>query len=76
MSSLSGDPAQEEVKMACKCQDCGTLYRVDILVPDDLWEKIRPDKERDPEAGLLCGPCIMRRIEEREEYGAFSLFHN
>ena len=48
--------------MSCKCDRCERQYRVDLVVPDDIWEKIKPDWK--PEgAGLLCGSCIMDKIE-------------
>jgi hypothetical protein len=55
--------------MACTCQNCGEPYKVDLLIPDQLWDRIRPDG-KDAGAGLLCGPCIMRRVEDIDEYGA------
>jgi len=53
--------------MSCKCQNCGKYYKVDLVVPDELWNKIKPDGK--PEgSGLLCGSCIMARIEELSDY--------
>lgn len=58
--------------MSCKCQGCGTNYKVDILVVDSLWEKIKPQGK--PEgAGLLCGKCIFERIESLDEYDYYFL---
>lgn len=55
--------------MSCKCQACGVQYKVDLVVPDQVWERIKPSgKAKD--AGLLCGRCIMDRIEDFGEYGA------
>jgi len=48
--------------VSCKCQNCGRQYKVDLLIPDNIWEKIRP-LDKPPEAGLLCGSCIMSHIE-------------
>lgn len=53
--------------MSCKCQNCGRQYKVDLNIPDDLWEKIKP-KEKPKGSGLLCGMCIMEKIEELDEY--------
>ena len=48
--------------MSCKCQGCGDQYNYDLIVPDDLWEIIKPPNK--PEgAGLLCGICIAKRLE-------------
>ena len=55
--------------MSCKCQQCGLKYKVDLNIPDWLWEKITP-KPQTPSAGLLCGSCIMKNIEVFDEYGA------
>ena len=58
--------------MSCKCQCCGRQYVVDILVPDGLWEKIKPEGKLEG-AGLLCGVCIMDRLEEISTYDAWQL---
>lgn len=56
----------------CLCQGCGQRYRVDVLVPDELWERIRPTGK--PEgAGLLCGRCIFGRIEQLGQFSALHL---
>lgn len=59
--------------MSCKCHRCGRQYRVDVVIPNDIWERIRPDKTRPDYAGMLCGQCIMELIEELGEYSAFRL---
>jgi len=43
---------------------------VDLLVSDAMWRTLFPDKG---EAGLICGACIMDRMEYQGEYGAFQL---
>ena len=48
------------------CQSCGFKYKVDLLIPDRLWQLIKPENENSKE-GLLCGSCIMKRIEEIED---------
>jgi hypothetical protein len=46
----------EEGPNDCLCHDCGKAYEFDMLVPDDVWEQIKPGK---PEgSGLLCPTCI------------------
>ena len=56
----------------CRCQKYGKKYKVDLNVPDELWEKIKPEGK--PEgAGLLCGSCIMERIESISDYSAWDL---
>ena len=58
--------------MSCKCQTCGAQYRVDLLIPDDIWERIKPLSKPDG-AGLLCGSCIMERLEQEGAYGALQV---
>lgn len=55
--------------MSCICQQCKKDYKVDLYVPDVLWEEIKP-KEKPEGSGLLCGSCIMKRIEQLNNYGA------
>lgn len=45
------------------CDDCGRAYGdefgfPDMLVPDDVWETIAPERDG---RGLLCPSCIVRR---------------
>ncbi len=54
--------------MGCKCQLCGKRYRVDLIVPDIIWEKIKPDGKASG-SGLLCGSCMLSRIEGFGRYG-------
>ena len=56
--------------MACKCQRCGTPYKVGFLVPHPIWELIKP-AGKPPGAGLLCGPCITKAIESFDEFDVF-----
>jgi len=58
--------------MSCKCQGCGKQYRIDLYVPDELWELIKPIGKENG-AGLLCGSCIMERLEEIGKYDAYDL---
>jgi len=51
--------------MACTCQICGRKYKVDLNIPDELWKRIKM-----PGINLLCGSCIMSRIEALGEYDA------
>lgn len=53
--------------MSCKCQNCGNKFKVDLNIPDDLWEKIK-SLNKLKGAGLLCGKCIMEKIEEISDY--------
>ena len=56
--------------MSCECQDCKEQYKVDLLIPDTLWETIKP-KGKPEGSGLLCGSCIMKKIEQLNNYMSF-----
>ena len=58
--------------MSCQCQGCGRNYKTDLLIPDNLWEKIKP-KGSLIGADLLCGACIMERIEYLSGYSVWRL---
>jgi len=58
--------------MSCTCQGCSKQYIVDLIIPDELWERIKPDG-KDSGAGLLCGACIMKRIEKISDYDYWHL---
>ena len=46
----------------CLCQQCNKIYAIDLMVDDNLWEKIKP-KDKPVGAGLLCPSCIIKNIE-------------
>jgi len=56
--------------MSCKCQKCKKEYKVDLIVPDYVWEKIKP-QNKPVGGGLLCGSCIIESIEKM--FGYFSI---
>lgn len=58
--------------MSCTCQQCGEKYKVDFMVPDELWEKIKPSGKGNG-AGMLCGKCICHNIESMDEYDIFEI---
>ena len=60
------------INNGCKCQECKNLYKVDIMVPNSVWNRIKPDDKPDG-SGLLCGSCIMRKIEECSDFDAWKL---
>lgn len=50
-------------KDGCTCQGCGAIYHADLIIPDEWWEKIKPEgREGEEGAGLLCPTCIMERL--------------
>jgi hypothetical protein len=51
----------------CACQSCGLRYKLDVTVQDDIWEQIKP-KGKPKGAGLLCGACIVARVEALDEF--------
>ncbi len=57
----------------CTCQQCNKQYKVDVVIPDDLWEKIKPNN-KPKGAGLLCGICIINNLEELGYYALY--FHS
>jgi hypothetical protein len=59
----------------CTCQECGNKYMVDIIVPDDIWEEIKP-YGKPKGSGLLCGQCIFRKIENLKQFSSFQLVTN
>ena len=61
--------------MSCKCQGCGRQYKIDLLISDELWEKIKP-KDKLCGGGLLCGGCIIERLECLNGYGAWKIVPN
>lgn len=69
--SLLGTNSRGGINVSCKCQECGRQYKVDILVPDDIWEKIKP-KNKPVGGGLLCGVCIINSLE-KIRYSAWRL---
>jgi hypothetical protein len=54
--------------MSCVCQECGADYKIDLTVPDNVWEKIKPNG-KPKGSGLLCGQCIMEKLERFFGYG-------
>jgi len=57
----------------CKCQECGNLYKIDLMVPNNIWIEIRPENKSE-EGGLLCPCCIILKIEKlTREFKVFFL---
>jgi hypothetical protein len=47
------------------CAACLKEYKIDVIIPDHLWEKISPKPiEGYKGGGLLCGSCIMEALEK------------
>lgn len=69
---------KDERPVGC-CYDCGLKYGDDfhdMVVPDDIWEKISPTYWQ--RAGLLCPTCMANRLDyigEWYENGFFLLKH-
>ena len=68
-------PLSPDKGYGCKCEECGKIYQVDLIIPDRLWEKIKP-QNKPQRAGLLCGACIMRRIESIGDFDYWFLTKN
>jgi len=70
MPALMRPPQTKGYNVSCKCQNCGNKYKVDLIVEDYIWKNIKPiDKPRG--TGLLCGCCIIKKIEKK--YGYFTI---
>lgn len=54
---MTGKPGEH----GCICHSCGDPYEVDVLVPDPVWRDVY--RAANDGSGLLCGSCIMQRIE-------------
>lgn len=63
---LVSEPAGD---VGCRCHGCGLRYLVDMNVPDDLWVRIGMPSP----GGLLCGRCIVDRLEQFGEFDAWAL---
>jgi hypothetical protein len=57
-------PTKDTSEVGYPCQACGRHYVTDMLVPDDVWEVIKPEG-CDIGGGLLCPTCIMDRASDR-----------
>lgn len=58
-----------------RCYDCGLKYGDDfhdMVVPDELWEKISPTYWQG--AGLLCPTCMANRLDYIGEWYETNLF--
>lgn len=65
----SGEQMDDPRDEGCLCQSCGRRYRVDVMLADELWKRIQyPDW-----LNLLCGICIMERIEQFREFDYYDL---
>jgi len=60
--------------MSCVCQRCGANYTVDLIVPDAVWEQIKPI-DAGESGGLLCGMCTMAAIENISGHRCFHLIN-
>ena len=62
--------------MSCQCQECKDMFIIDIIVPNEIWEKIKPINSS-KDGGLLCPSCIGQKlhnvIEKEHNYRSFEL---
>lgn len=75
--------------MGCICQKCGSIYKMDLIIPDELWDNIKNviieddlnddwweramRNEQRKKLNLLCSSCIVKAIEKIKEYCAYKL---
>lgn len=57
----------------CRCQQCGTKFMGDLLVPDDVWEQVKP-AGKSPGSGILCPSCIVSNIVSSGIWSAATAF--
>ena len=60
--AILSEVEDETNEVGRKCQGCGRRYKVDFLIPDELWAKITPKAGA---AGLLCGSCIAKMKRQK-----------
>jgi hypothetical protein len=51
----------------CKCHWCGTYYKMDLMISDELWHKITVPGR------MLCPTCIVKAVEDSKGFSAFKL---
>lgn len=52
----------------CTCDRCENKYKIDLNLPDELWEKINTSQFE-----LLCPECIGELLTNLNEFGAYRL---
>lgn len=60
------------MESGCTCQGCFKIYTVDLIVPNEIWENIKP-RGKPRGSGLLCPKCIGKRIEKINGFSTFEL---
>ena len=58
---------EETQRNGCKCQECGRYYKVDFNIPKEIWVKMCG------KYNLLCGCCIVKRLEQLEEWDYWNI---
>jgi len=53
----------------CKCEACFGVFKLDLLINDELWKLINPTDE----LKMICGPCILRLMEDKVGFAAYRL---
>lgn len=59
----------------CKCQQCGEIYKIDLIIPDVWWARIKP-KNKPVGGGLLCPMCIINSLEKFKKVTCLYLLIN
>lgn len=59
------DPTPDKTMEDCVCQRCKKSFSLDVLVRDEIWEKISPKEINGwKSGGLLCPQCIVDSVSE------------
>lgn len=70
---MERNPDGDLIVHEVRCADCGRKYGdenwIDVIIPDEVWEKIGGI-----EAGILCGGCIANRVARLETSPGVPLF--
>lgn len=66
---IDADKLDSKVSDGCTCQSCGSIYKMDLMIPDDLWVSINGSGE----GGLLCPTCIVKALENIKGFSTYAL---
>lgn len=65
LSTPSGEASTGDEDRGCTCHGCKRRYTYDLMITDADWQAICPGNGE----GMLCGGCIIARLEALRGYG-------